>query len=82
MSDSLQLHGLWPPTLLCPWSSPGQNTIVDSHPLLQGIFPTQELNPGLPQCRWILYHLSHQGCLRILKWEAYDIFSGSSQPRN
>ena len=29
--------------------------------LLQGIFPTQGLNPGLPHCRRILYHLSHQG---------------------
>ena len=29
--------------------------------LLQGIFPTQGLNPGLPHCRWVLYYLSHQG---------------------
>ena len=29
--------------------------------LLQGIYPTQELNPGLPHCRWILYQLHHQG---------------------
>ena len=29
--------------------------------LLQGIFPTQGSNPGLLHCRWILYHLSHQG---------------------
>ena len=28
---------------------------------LQGIFPTQGLNPGLPRCRWILYQLSHKG---------------------
>ena len=28
--------------------------------LLQGIFPTQGLNPGLPYCRWILYQLSHK----------------------
>ena len=33
------------------------------HALLQGIFPTQGLNPGLPHCRWILYRLSHQGSL-------------------
>ena len=38
---------------------PGKNTGVGCHALLQGIFPTQGLNPGLPQCRWILYHLSH-----------------------
>ena len=33
--------------------------------LLQGIFPTQGSNPGLPHCRWILYQLSHQGSPRI-----------------
>ena len=32
---------------------------MDCHALLQGIFPTQELNPSLPHCRRILYHLSH-----------------------
>ena len=44
-----------------PWNSPGQNTGVGSHSLLQGIFPTQESNPGLLHCRQILYCLSHQG---------------------
>ena len=39
----------------------GRNTGVGCHALLQGIFPTQGSNPGLPHCRWILYHLSHQG---------------------
>ena len=34
---------------------------MDCHFLLQGIFPTQELNPGLLHCRQMLYHLSHQG---------------------
>ena len=34
---------------------PGKNAGVGCHALLQGIFPTQELNPGLPHCRWILY---------------------------
>ena len=37
--------------------------------LLQGIFTTQGSNPGLPHCRRILYHLSHQGSPRILEWE-------------
>ena len=37
-----------------PWNSPGQNTGVGSLSLLQGIFPTQGSNPGLPHCRWIL----------------------------
>ena len=36
-------------------------TGVDSHSLLQGIFPTQGLNLGLPHCRQVLYCLSHQG---------------------
>ena len=39
--------------------SPGKNTGVGCHALLQRIFPTQWSNPGLPHCRWILYHLSH-----------------------
>ena len=47
--------------------SPGKNTGVGCHALLQGIFPTQGLNPGLPHCRQILYHLSHQGSPRFLK---------------
>ena len=46
--------------LLCPWDSPGKNTGASSYSLFQRIFPTQELNPGLLNCIWILYHLSHQ----------------------
>ena len=38
--------------------------------LLQGIFPTQGSNPGLLNCRWIPYCLSHQGSPRILEWVA------------
>ena len=38
-----------------------KNTGVGSLSLLQGIFPTQELNWGLLNCRWILYQLSYQG---------------------
>ena len=34
--------------------SPGKNTGVGCHALLQGIFPTRRLNPGLPYCRQIL----------------------------
>ena len=44
-----------------PWNSPGQNTGAGGLPLLQGIFPTQGLNPSLPHCRQILYQLSCQG---------------------
>ena len=52
-----------------PWSSPGQNTGVGSLSLLQGIFPTQGLNPGLLHCRRILYQLSHQGSPCLLMQE-------------
>ena len=48
-------------TMDSPWSSPGQNTGVGSLSLLQGIFPTQGSNPGLPHCGQILYQLSHKG---------------------
>ena len=41
--------------------SPGKNIGVGCHALLQGIFPTQGSNPGLPHYRWILYSLSYQG---------------------
>ena len=50
--------------------------------LLQGIFPTQGSNPGLPHCRWILYQLSHQGSPGILEQAACPFSSRSSQPRN
>ena len=66
MSDSLWPHGLYR-----LWNSPGQNTGVDSHSLLHGIFTTQGSNPGLQHCRQILYHLSHQGSPRTLEWGPY-----------
>ena len=53
------------PRLLHPWDFLGKSTEVGCHFLLQGIFPTQGSNPGLPHCRQTLYHLSHQGCLFI-----------------
>ena len=43
---------------------PGKSAGVDCHCLLQGIFPTQGSNPGLPHCRQTLYPLSHQGSPR------------------
>ena len=61
MSNSLKPHGLEPARLLCPWDSPGKNTGVGCHALLQGIFPTQESNQGLLHCRQILYQLSYWG---------------------
>ena len=56
MSHSLRPHGLH-----SLWNSPGQNAGVGSCSLLRGIFPTQGSNLGLLHCRWIIYHLSHQG---------------------
>ena len=55
-----------PPGSSVHGDSPGKNTGVGCHALLQGIFLTQGLNPGLPHCRQILYRLSHQGSSRIL----------------
>ena len=77
ISNSLRPHGLY-----SSWNSPGRNTGVGSHSLLQGIFLTQGSNPGLPHCRRILYQLSHQGSPRILEWVTYPFSSKSSQPRN
>ena len=63
MSNSLRPHGPY-----SPWNSPGLNTGVGRHSLLQGIFPTQKLKPGLLHCRQILYQLSHR--------EAQEYWSG------
>ena len=86
------------PSLLCPTlcdpkdcsspgssvhgDSPGKNTRLGCHALLQEIFLTQGSNPGRLHCRWILYHLSHQGSPRIPEWLAYPSSRESSWPRN
>ena len=57
----LQFHELQPDRLLCPWDFSGKNTGVGCHLLLQGNFPTQELNPGLLHWRQVLYWLSYAG---------------------
>ena len=87
LSHSVLFYSLWPyelqPTrFLCPWDSPGKNTGMGCHALLQGIFPTQGSNPALPNFRWILYQLSQQGCPRILEWVAYPLSRRSSWPGN
>ena len=61
LHPTLRPHGLLPTRLLCPWDSPGKNTGMGGHSLLQGIFLTQGLSPGLLKHRQILYRLSHQG---------------------
>ena len=50
-----------PPGSSVHGDSPGKDTGVGRHALLQGIFPVWESNPGFLDCRWILYHLRHQG---------------------
>ena len=57
MSDSLKPHGLY--RLNSGLNSPGQNTALGSLSLLQGILPTQKLNPDLLHCRQVLYQLTH-----------------------
>ena len=66
MSDSLQPHGLQPTRPLCPWDLPGKSTGVGCHFLLQGIFPTQGLNPKA----------SRGG----LKFKVWDLFLHHMQP--
>ena len=70
LCDLMDLH--------TPCNSPGQNTGVGTLSLLQGIFPTQASNSGLPHCRQILYQLSHKGSPRILEWVACPFSSKSS----
>ena len=77
MSDSLRPHGLY-----SSWNSPGHSMEVGSLSLLQRIFPTQGLNPGLLHCRQILYQLSHKGSPRKLELVAYPFSRGFSWPRN
>ena len=58
-------HGLWSATVLYPWDFPGKNTGVGCHFLLQGIFLTQESNPCLLHCQWLLLPLSQLGNLMV-----------------
>ena len=54
--NSVQSYGTQSARLPCPWDPLGKSTGVSCHVLLQGIFLTQGLNPGLLYCRQILYH--------------------------
>ena len=54
-----------PPGSSVHGNSPSKNTGVGCHALLQGIFPIQGSNSGLPHCRQILYCLSLQGSLTL-----------------
>ena len=59
VSNSLQPLQLQSPRFLCPWDSPGKNTGVGCHFLLQGSFLTQGSNLGFLHCEQVLYHLSY-----------------------
>ena len=72
MSDSLRPHGLQPARLLCLWDFPGNNTGVGCHFLLQGIFPTQGSNPGLPHCRQMLLPSEPPGKSLLLSSNTYQ----------
>ena len=82
VTSSLGPYGRSSPGSSIHGDSSGKNTGVGCHALFQGIFPTQEQNPGLLHCKWILYHLSPQGGAWILEWVAYPFSRGCSQPRN
>ena len=58
------------------WDFPGKSAGVDCHFFLQGIFLTQESKPGLPHCRQMLYHRSHQGSLTCL---LRNLYAGQEQ---
>ena len=73
LEKDLQKRSLQPHGLQSLWNSPGQNSAVfpsifSSLSFLQGIFPTQGSNPGLPHCGQILYQLSPKGSRRMLEW--------------
>ena len=60
----LWFHGQYPTRLLYPWDSPGKNTGMGSHFLLQGIFPTRNRTCISCTARWILYHWATWEALR------------------
>ena len=71
-----------PPGSSVHGDSPGKNTGVGCHALLQEILWTQGSNSGLLHCKQILYCLSHQGSPGIVEWVAYPFARGSSTPRD
>ena len=74
MSDCLWPYGLQPARLLCPWHSPGKNTGVDFHALLQGIFLTQGWNACL-----VSPVLVERFFTTSATWEAQDSILGRGQ---
>ena len=75
LSDSFPHCGPYPTRLPCQWDSLGKNTGVGCQFLLQELFLTYGLNPGLPHCSLIIYQLNHQGSPHI----ASVLFSSFAQ---
>ena len=65
-----------------PWTIQARIQEWVGFPFFRESSQPRDRNPGLLQCRWILYQLSHQGSPRILEWVAYPFCRRSSQPRN
>ena len=65
--------------LIHPWDFLGKSTGVDCRFLLQGIFPTQGSNPGLPHCKQMLYCLSHQGKQHLIIGLFYPIYGNQAR---
>ena len=61
VSDSLRPHGLLPTRLLCPWISPGRNTGVNCHSLLQRIFLMEGIKPASPALQAVSLQSKLQG---------------------
>ena len=68
MSDYLQSYGPEPSRLVCPWDSPGRNTGVGCHALLQGIF----LDPGIKPASLKSPALAGRFLATSATWEAQD----------
>ena len=68
-----------PTRLLCPWDSPGKNTGVSCHALLQGIFPTQGSNPHLLSLlHWQAGSLLPAPPGKPIQWRLYKIAKGGA----
>ena len=73
----LQPYGPQPTGLFCPWDSPGKNTGLGFHALLQGIFPTQASNRHLLHLscigRWVLYQRRKRSWEAPLLWHGFSM---------
>ena len=80
MSNSVRPYELYLTRLLCPWDSPGKNSGVGCHALLQGIILTQRSNQCLLHCRWILYHWATGEALLVLPLSRNKLYPCSESP--